>query len=106
MANAEIHISETAKAVKIEGKDEILFYCPGCGSLHSMTFNGFLNECGATWTFNGNYEKPTLSPSLLVTWENNRCHSLINNGMMQFLGDCTHENKNKTLEIPSFKSMK
>ncbi len=130
MANAEIPVSDTAKCVRIDNQrgDEYMFYCPGCQSLHSMTVNGFVNSCGASWTFNGDVERPTFSPSLKVTWDeygnnpnykdgmdeklkyiiikSHNCHSFINNGMMSFCGDSTHKHANKTLEIPAFKSMK
>lgn len=37
--------------------DRFDFVCPGCGDTHSV---------GPTWTFNGDLERPTFSPSLLV----------------------------------------
>ncbi len=33
------------------------FWCPGCECMHVLT---------PGWTFNGNYDKPTFSPSVLV----------------------------------------
>src|SRR6478735_2170366 len=76
------------------------FYCPGCaqydepgdGRLHSV------HIVDRTWTFNGNVESPTLSPSVLVTskhWRGAeivelRCHSFVRDGRIEFLSDCTH----------------
>lgn len=51
------------------------------------------------WTWNGNIEYPTLKPSVLVTRPDNRCHSFINDGYVQFLDDCTHELKGMTVEL-------
>lgn len=77
------------------------FYCPGCKMDHYVNTNP---KIGATWTFNGDFEKPTFSPSLLVTYpngrlKNRRCHSFIKNGMIQFLSDCSHELAGKTVEL-------
>ena len=36
-----------------------LFRCPGCGSTHWFT--------SPRWTWNGDQEKPTISPSINVT---------------------------------------
>ncbi|MEZ0150154.1 MAG: DUF6527 family protein [Candidatus Reddybacter sp.] len=52
------------------------------------------------WTWNGNTVKPTLRPSVLTQGGNNfRCHSWINDGSAQFLGDCSHDSKNQTIEL-------
>ena len=73
------------------------FFCPGCQARHAI------ND---TWEFNGDYEKPTVSPSVLVTWpegperKENRCHSFIRDGKIEFLHDCTHALAGKTVELP------
>jgi hypothetical protein len=60
------------------------------------------------WTFNGDLERPTFSPSLLVTGYLNKkhpngiCHSYITNGQIQYLGDSTHELAGKTIELPEY----
>jgi len=69
-----------------------LFFCPGCDCAH-----GF-NE---KWTWNGDKDNPTISPSILSIGEK-RCHSFIRNGKIQFLGDCEHHLKNQTVEIPDW----
>lgn len=75
--------------------------CPGCNSCHYINVDPTM---GAAWQFNGNVDKPTVSPSILVGKDGfvPRCHSFIKNGMIQFLGDCDHDLKNKTVEIPEF----
>jgi len=53
-----------------------------------------------TWEWNGDTEKPTISPSILTQYEHDQvCHSCIRNGMVEFLYDCTHENAGKTLPL-------
>ena len=104
----------------IEGGN-IAFYCPGCEQMHVVG--------AAAWQFNGNYERPSLSPSILVTsghyapdWPGRhcwcsynrehpkepasfrcfRCHSFVKGGQIQFLSDSTHKLAGQTvpLEIP------
>lgn len=82
---------------------KFLFNCAGCGQIH-----WFQTEGSPKWTFNGDFERPTLSPSLLVTWPQSEgkrdgvCHFFVKDGQMQFLGDCTHGNAGKTLEMPDW----
>jgi len=58
------------------------------------------------WTWNGDLVRPTFSPSLLVTWEwgeertKKVCHSFIRDGRIQFLGDCTHAQAGRTVDLP------
>lgn len=95
-----------------------MFFCPGCECGH-----GIVTHMGNRWTFNGDMVKPTISPSILVTgvqplsdeeWEvymaggtkpEKRplvCHSFVNNGMIQFLSDCTHKLAGQTVPLEPF----
>ena len=65
------------------------FYCPGCECDHG--FNTDKSKRPA-WDFNGDLVKPTISPSLKVTWGRGEkppflCHSFIRAGQIQFLSD-------------------
>jgi hypothetical protein len=111
------------KVVKKGNADYYCFRCPGCGDIHSIPVHGEKNA----WGFNDNVDKPTFTPSLLVRcghycsgqegkecWctyrkehpENKNapkcslCHSFITDGKIQFLGDCTHDLKGQTIELP------
>jgi len=46
-------------------RTEYFFHCPGCGRGHSFITAWVPPHTGPTWTFNGNLESPTFSPSLL-----------------------------------------
>lgn len=77
------------------------------------------------WGFNGDYERPTFTPSVLVGGvqieqdENGKwtgewicdadgkplplvCHSFVTDGQIQFLGDCTHALAGQTVPLPDF----
>jgi len=55
------------------------------------------------WSWNGDVEKPTLKPSIRTKGGGTKnsivCHSFVNDGKVQFLGDCTHEFANKTVDL-------
>ncbi|MEL7600579.1 MAG: DUF6527 family protein [Proteiniphilum sp.] len=94
----------------------LIFHCPGCNEIHIVD---------SRWTFNENVNAPTVSPSVLVRYRHPKghsnenpapvdysgeyveevCHSFIRDGKIQFLSDCTHELKGKTIEIPNFEEL-
>lgn len=55
------------------------------------------------WEWNGDVDKPTLSPSILTRAGSEQhpivCHSYVRNGMIEFLNDCTHSYAGKTVEL-------
>jgi hypothetical protein len=51
------------------------------------------------WTWNGSTTAPTLRPSVLTTAHDYRCHSWINDGAAQFLGDCSHDMRGQTVPL-------
>lgn len=67
--------------------------CPGCGALHSFILandDGTI-PTGPVWTWDGNVESPTFSPSMLVRWGDGEvCHSFVEAGRWRFLDDSTH----------------
>jgi hypothetical protein len=101
------------------------FKCPGCGDHHTVPVNPKHLSNGASWGFNFDLNKPTFTPSLLVTsghyvegyksdtcwctfrkenpdcsFECYRCHSFVTDGRIQFLGDCSHKLAGQTVELP------
>lgn len=90
--------------------DRIIFWCEGCNTHHCI--NG-------GWSFNGDYNNPTFSPSILVRGsvpltedELDKvfageviepipliCHSFVRNGMIEYLSDCTHDLAGQTIEL-------
>lgn len=103
---------------------QVAFYCSGCKEYHAINISG--NGC-PIWGFNGDYDKPTFSPSILVksghytsghkdscwcTFNKEHpddpapftcgiCHSFITDGKIQYLSDCTHELAGQTIELQS-----
>jgi Family of unknown function (DUF6527) len=60
------------------------------------------------WTWNGSLDAPTLRPSILTNWQGGdpfisiTCHSFVNEGVVTFLGDCTHELTGKDVPLLDF----
>jgi hypothetical protein len=101
----------------------IAFYCNGCKEYHGIRLEGNKTPI---WSFNGDYEKPTFTPSILIrsghyllenkgacwcTYNKEHsdnpapfkcsvCHSFVTDGKIQYLNDCTHELAGQTIELP------
>lgn len=77
---------------------EKAFMCPGCKGVHVVRARG-----ERAWTWNGSDTNPTFSPSYLVArGTDHACHSFITDGKIQFLGDCHHDLKGQTVELPDW----
>lgn len=90
-----------------------IFYCPGCKCNHYV-HTQYKNHSGAQWTFDGNMERPTFGPSINISYAKGakeehpnmpdyRCHSFVQNGVIKFLNDCTHELKGCSVDLPEIK---
>lgn len=85
----------------------LLFRCPGCNEGHMIRHG---EGPGPRWTWNGDAEKPTFTPSVLVTYNGSDagidgappavCHSFVTDGRIQFLSDCTHALAGQTVDLP------
>lgn len=101
--------------------DLVWFWCAGCETHHAID--------PTRWTWNGDSEKPTFSPSILVTGyvmsergyqqlaehlslpvekrpphdrfdgNDSVCHSFVKDGMIEYLTDCTHALSGQTLPL-------
>lgn len=45
---------------------DFMFWCPGCKCGHGVWTTRPNGVTGATWTFNGNMDKPTFAPSIKI----------------------------------------
>lgn len=84
-----------------EHDTRLLVWCPACGDLHQPRVKG-VNP----WGFNGDLERPTVTPSILVTCElgdgrgKTVCHSFLTDGVWHFLSDCTHALAGTRVPLP------
>lgn len=99
--------------IRVINAERIGFHCPGCNRMHVVAVG---TGAGPRWTYNGDAELPTLSPSVLCTWSEPSdnpeefddptkdvakcCHSFVRGGQIQFLTDCTHSLAGTTVDLP------
>lgn len=86
-------------------------WCPACEEMHAFALDG-KNASGAQWTWNGNVEAPSFSPSMLIKINppghphyqpqatSSVCHYILTAGVINFCGDCTHAMKGQSVSLP------
>lgn len=86
----------------------LMFVCPGCVAggpegyqgIHLLPVN-CSDVKNPSWEFNGDLEKPTLSPSILTKGGYVEvCHSFLTDGVFEFLTDSTHPLAGQKVPIP------
>lgn len=101
----------------------LIFWCPGCDGAHGVYVG---RPEHPVWSWNGNVDKPTFAPSIMLTshmatppvtpenleewkrapWPQTRvpeiCHSFVTDGRIQFLSDCTHALAGQTVDLPAW----
>lgn len=84
-----------------DGGKGFAFYCSGCGYFHHVQVEkGSNNPDGPIWTWNGDMDKPTFSPSLGVNMGTDKqCHLLVRDGKISYLNDSHHELKGQLVEM-------
>lgn len=101
-------------------------YCPACDELHQYVVDRKDGNRPA-WGFNGDLNKPSFTPSMLIRSghyasgqketaetcylcngddESLRdicgiCHYFVTQGKIQYCGDCTHDHKDKIVDLPA-----
>ncbi len=85
-------MSKIKKIPVNESECQYQFLCPACNETHSIN---------QSWEFDGDYESPTISPSIRVNGfafnpsepgsVPSICHSWISKGKIKFFEDCTHK---------------
>ena len=85
-------------------------WCPACQEMHVFALDG-KNASGAQWTWDDNIEAPTFSPSMNIRVNapgprhqpdaaSSTCHYFLRAGVIEFLGDCTHDMRGQKVALP------
>lgn len=81
-------------------------WCPGCRCAHLFYVEREKRPC---WTFDGNAERPTFSPSMRSFIpakgsdpEVTLCHYILTAGVINFLADSTHHELRGNVPLPPF----
>lgn len=89
-------------------REGLTFRCAGCDMNHTVTVSG-----PGAWQWNGDIQRPVLSPSVLVTMprgdETHICHSFVGcngaqPGEIIYLGDCTHALAGTAQPLPEWET--
>lgn len=84
------------------GAEGIAHWCPGCEGVH-VVWHKKGTRGGAVWTYDGNAESPTCSPSIRLFDQNGTiCHYFLKVGKIEFCGDCRHSLSGKTIALPDW----
>ena len=86
-----------AELVNYRGVACISYLCGGCGGSHVLALNTpdqLASYSGPKWDWNGDTEKPTISPSIRGYYPHPKtgaqvttCHHFVKNGEQRFCGD-------------------
>jgi hypothetical protein len=91
---------EEMKITKQDGTPDgrlLFFWCPGCHERHYFDVDRTERP---NWTFNGDFERPTFTPSLLYPSKHPRCHLFLTDGVLIYLDDCGHDLAGKRVPLP------
>lgn len=77
----------------------LVFHCPGCKRDHPIRVKA---PQGPVWSWDGNLDAPTVSPSLLCDQNDpeRRCHLFLIGGRIRFLDDCHHALRGQLVDVP------
>lgn len=101
----------------------LAFWCEGCGCAHVIDVE---TRTQKGWTFDGDYDRPTFKPSILVTYRHPKghtndnpapmgydgeyvedvCHSWVTKGVIQYLADCSHALRGQSVPLQPFSNEK
>lgn len=108
------------------GCADFIFWCPACNCGHGIWTTVPNGTTGAVWQFNGDMERPSFTPSLLITrhlwdppvtpenqeeWNRNPwpqkevkhiCHLFLTDGKIHYCSDSTHEMAGKVVDLVAF----
>ena len=86
------------------GMEIYLHWCPGCKSGHVYHVG---NSSGPTWSFNGNFEQPSFTPSMRRFTpahdgepEQTDCHYFVTAGKILYCSDSRHSLSGQTVDLP------
>ncbi len=100
------------RTTEVSGFQSIMHWCPACDQAHGIRIKG---PTGPLWLFNGNYNRPTFTPSILcfTTYDEDNnplpegqrrtlCHYFITDGKIQYCADSPHEFAGRSVDIPEW----
>lgn len=82
-----------------ETGQNLAWFCPGCQCTHIVAIKPHTQKNGASWEFNGDFERPTLRPSVMSP----ECHCHITDGQADFrCGGNSHALDGQVVDLPEY----
>lgn len=91
--------------IRVDELGNATFFCPACKSVHLIQF---APHAPPTWEWNGNKERPTITPSVRARWTfgperaEKCCHFFVTDGKIVYCNDCTHALNGQTVPMQPF----
>jgi hypothetical protein len=89
------------------GVVSIWHWCPGCGHMERYVVERRAGAApGPLWSWNGNVEKPSFSPSMRAFVpleggvERTTCHYFVTEGQIAYCADSPHKLSGQTVPLP------
>lgn len=90
------------------GNIDYSFMCPACKDVHTLPVKR--NTDGPRWSFDGNAEAPTFTPSVRYSIHYGRgtskppyiCHLWVRAGKLDYCSDSTHGLAGQLVDMPDF----
>jgi hypothetical protein len=83
-------LTPVVQETRVPGTPDYIFWCPGCECGHGIWVTRPAGYTGPVWEWNNSLDRPTFSPSIL-TRGTQTCHIFVRDGVIEYLGDCTHK---------------
>lgn len=84
-------------AVLRSTEEGFVHFCPGCDEMHAIWVNE-PHPGGARWSFDGNVDAPTFSPSVNIVGQ---CHYFVRAGRIEYCGDSKHHLAGQSVPLPA-----
>jgi len=88
--------------LRLEAVGVFLHWCPGCGCAHRLNVSRTDHPQGLRWYFNGNYVRPSFTPTVRINDGARRCNYTLEHGWLSFDVDCTHALAGQAVPLPVF----
>lgn len=83
-------------------------WCPGCNEMHVIITHYDPDFSGPAWSFNGDINSPTFTPSIYINTSReidgksvpHCCHYFMQDGILRYCGDSTHDFAGKNVPLP------
>lgn len=98
--SAMIKMSAKVGKTEYEGNTTLWVYCPACKHAEQILVRSATTS-RPSWEWNGDYEKPSFTPSVKITGGPGYCcHYYITDGQFRYQDDCSHDLKGAIVDVP------